>query len=123
MADEVGTGRFPVPEKWILQQLPEELHGMFGYRGEPAFGDDCRDEIDYTYTVGLPDGATMKKAILVQYVPDDAPVVAFIIDDKIELEGISFTVRNWDSREIPAQHGERAYTHHEVDLILAVPSD
>lgn len=122
MSDETGTGRFPVPEKWILQQLPKELHGMFGYRGEAGF-DDCRDEIDYTYTMDLPDGATMKKALLVHYVHEGAPAVAFIIDDEIKLDGIPFTVVSWDFRDIPARGDEPGYRHHVVDLRLAAARD
>ena len=123
MTDEIGIGRFPVPEKWILQQLPEKLHSMFGYRGETDSEDcrNCRDEVDYTYTVDLPDGATMKKAILVHYVSGSAPVVAFIIGDEIELDGIPFTVLDWEPRHMPPQGGESGYTHHVVDVKLAVP--
>lgn len=119
MPDKLGTGRFPVPEKWILQQLPEKLHGMFGFRDEPTYDDGHSDEIQYIFTVALPDGATMKKALLMHYVNGEDPVVAFAIDDTIELDGIAFTVKAWDFERVPAQHGEAAYTHHIVELAVA----
>lgn len=118
---EAGTGRFPVPEKWILERLPAEMHGMFGFRGESHLDpDSTRDEIEYTYTVDIP-GGTMKKAILVHYVGDEDPAVAFVIDDVIELDGIRFAVQDWKTRVIPPNSGCRGYTLHEVDVRLAAP--
>ena len=119
MSDEIGVGRFPAPDKWILQHLPEELHGMFGFRDEPTHDDGHSDEIQYVFTVELPGGGTMKKALLMHYVNGDDPTVAFIIDDTIELDGIPFTVKTWDFERVPARHGEPGRTHHLVGLAVA----
>lgn len=94
-----GTGRFPLPEKWILDRLPERLHTMFGFRGEPVLSGACRDEIEYVYTISLPDSITMKKTLLLHYVEDDDVTVVFIVDDPIEVDGIEFLVSDWSFRD------------------------
>lgn len=122
MADERTIGRFPVPERWILERLPKELHGLFGARQEPSLDDeDVSDEIQYTYTFDIPGGGTMKKALLVECVPDGSPAVVFLIGDTVEVDGVPLVVRTWDTRDVSSQNGLRGYRVHQVDTTLAAP--
>lgn len=115
-----GTDRFPVPDKWILKQLPEGLHSLFGPRGKPEFDfDSISDQIYYTYTVGLPDGNAMKKALFAHYVNEGGPAVSFTVGDETELEGIRFVVQSWTRDEVLPRGDARGYMIHQVDLKLA----
>jgi hypothetical protein len=119
MYEKIGVGRFPIPDKWVLRQLPEELHGMFGPHGDPDVGPDHDgDDIYYTYSVGLPDGNAMKKALIAHYAGSGTPVT-FTVGDEIELEGLRFTVQSWSRETVPARGDGLEYAIHEVGVKLA----
>jgi len=99
---------------WIARQLPAELTPLFGFR-EETIPERYRDEIQYLYQVEYPDGTPYRVPLLVEYIDDqDAPAVAFVVGDRIELDGIPVTVEDWDSRPIPATTSLPEYTHHQV---------
>jgi hypothetical protein len=119
----VGVGRFPVHRaKWISDQIPAELHDMFGYRGEPGGTEDDhgQDEIEYQYEIKCPDGTPYRMPILVHYMEGEGIPIAFIIDEEITLggDGATFLVSDWTSRRIYSGGGEPDYTLHEVVVRL-----
>lgn len=120
--EKSGTGRFPVPrEKWILDQLPEEVTGFFGFRGENT-PDRFGDLVDYYCTIKYPDGSTLKYPVLVHYLAEDGVPVVFIIGETVELDGIPFKVVDYDSKrhtECTDAGDPFTYTYWEVRVTPA----
>lgn len=121
MSDVNGTGRFPMPTiSWVTRQIPAELVPLFGFRGE-RIPDEYHDTIEYLYTIEYPDGTPYRMPILVEYIGDqEAPTVAFIVGDTIELNGIPVTVKSWDRGEIPPSGRLNGYAYHQVTVALPV---
>ena len=124
MPESPGTGRFPMPQvPWIVRQLPQELFGLFGFRGE-EIPESYRDEVEYLYTIAYPDGSPYRMPVLVQYVTDPGePTVAFVVGDRVTLDETEVVVTDWVSREIPAGGGVDGYTYHQVTVALPEAAD
>lgn len=101
-----------------MDQLPKELHGIFGFRGEPV-PDVFQDEIEYVTPMRTPDGEPFRKSLLIHYASDDVPV-AFIIGDTVELDGVEMTISGYSSDVIPLNGPESfSYTYHYVVVVKA----
>lgn len=91
MTDGMIGVRFPVPRREILEQIPEELRGLYGEQDDPEL-EEFSDEIDYLYEIKRPDGSPFEALLYCEYVlPGDTPVV-YTVDGRIELDGIEVEV-------------------------------
>jgi hypothetical protein len=107
--------RFPMPPEWILKQIPEELHKVFGWRGEDSL-DWHADQIHFVYSVTYPDGSAVQVPLLAECVTQDDPAVTFIIDGLITLDDVPVTVESCWKREIPSIGWDPGYTYWEVQV-------
>lgn len=111
-----NLGRFRLPQegryRWLHDQIPEVMHGMFGCREGDNMPEVITEEIQYVYEVEVPDGEGYPsyQPVLVHYLEPGDPVVAFILDDEIELDNLKFIVRKATSEQIPGRYGIPPYT-------------
>ena len=124
MSEANGTGRFPMPTThWITRQVPAELVPLFGFRGE-QIPDEYHEAIEYLCVINYPDGTPYRMPVLVEYISDpEAPPVAFIVGDTIELDGIPVVVKNWDRGKIPAVANLGGYVYHQVTVAPPVTGE
>jgi hypothetical protein len=116
--EAVATGRFPAPNvAWMVNQIPRELHALFGFRGE-EIPDVYEAEIEYLYEIAYPNGDPYPKPLLVHYIEHAEVPVAFIIGDEIDLDGVTMTVKNWTSRDMESPGMDHGYTCHQVTVGL-----
>jgi hypothetical protein len=116
--EKISTGRFPAPHvAWIVNQLPRELHGMFGFRGEEV-PEKYDEEIEYVYKIAYPDGSAYLKSLLVEYISGRGIPTGFIIDDEIDLDGVRMIVKNHLQRDVQSGGEGSAYVYHRVTVDL-----
>lgn len=116
-----GVGRFPMPrDRWILDQLPEKLLNLFGYRGESK-PEKFRDSVTYVYPVTYSSGSAYDLPLLTEYLIDHEAQTAFVLGSTIVLDGIECVVIGYNKEDHPTctSEGEPfVYTHWEVTVRL-----